>query len=102
MIELSLGVNTYGFVDSKVLLINANGDFDELPTVNSFTLGLKSINSVALSFPTIGISFENLSFVYELTEKKSPLLPLATWYLSNITNNCLDGIPTFDFLTIFE
>ena len=39
-----------------------------------FTLGLKSIKSVALvpiDFK-IGMSFEYLSFVYELTEKKSP------------------------------
>ena len=50
----------------------------------------------------IGISFEYLSFVYELTEKKSPVFPLATWYLSNIINNFLDGIADFAFLTILE
>ena len=49
-----------------------------------------------------GISLENLSFVYEFTEKKSPVFPLATWYLSNITSNFFEGTADFAFLTILE
>ena len=48
------------------------------------------------------MSLENLSLVYELTEKKSPVFPLATWYLSKIINNFLEGIADFAFLTILE
>ena len=73
-----------------------------MPIVNGFTLGLKSRISVTLKLPIDGISFEYLSFVNELTEKKSPVFPLATWYWSNIINNFLDGIADFAFLTILE
>ena len=51
-----MGVTTNGFVDSKLLLVNANGDLDVFVTVNELTLGLKSIISVALRLPTNGIS----------------------------------------------
>ena len=77
MIELSSGVITNSFVDSNSLLVKANGDFP-LPGENSLTLGLKSRISVTLIPSTSGISFEYLSLVYELTEKKSPEFPLAT------------------------
>ena len=40
----------------------------ELLIVNGFTLGLKSIMSVALLPSIVGISLEYLSLVYELTE----------------------------------
>ena len=71
-------VNFKGFVDSKVRLENAKGDAAELPIVNGFTLGLKSRISVTRKLPIDGISLEYLSFVNELTEKKSPVFPLAT------------------------
>ena len=58
----------YGFVDSNSLAPKEKGEVYSLLTVNGFTLGRKSITSVAL-FPSIkGISFEYLSFVYEFTE----------------------------------
>ena len=99
---LSLGDITKGFVDSKLRLVNENGDLDVESGVNSLTLGLKSIKSDTLNLLIYGISLENLSFVYEFTEKKSPVFPLATWYLSNITNNFFEGTADFAFLTILE
>ena len=63
-----MGVTIYGFVDSNSLAPNEKGETFSLLMVNVFTLGLKSIMSVAL-FPSIkGISLEYLSFVYEFTE----------------------------------
>ena len=37
-----------------------------------------------------------------MTENKSPVLPDGTSYLSKTTNNFLDGIADFAFLTILE
>ena len=82
------------------LLENAKGE--PVPTVKSLTLGLKSRISLALLGPIAGISFVYLSEVYELTENKSPVTPDDTSYLSKITNNFLEGIADFPFLTILE
>ena len=61
-------MTTYGFVDSNSLAPNEKGETFSLLIVNVFTLGLKSIISVALFPSTRGISLEYLSLVYEFTE----------------------------------
>ena len=94
-------MTTKSFVTSKLLEVNANGDFPLLG-LNSLTLGLKSSISVTLLPLTPGISFPYLSLVKEFTENKSPTLPLATLNLSNIIRSFFDGIGELDFLTILE
>ena len=49
-----------------------------------------------------GRSLVYLSIGYEFTVKKSPLLPLATWYWSNTIKSFLDGTADFAFLIILE
>ena len=69
---------TKGVDDSKVLLLNANGDFAVPSGTKGLTLCLKSRISDALIPPTIGKSSVYLSCVYEFTVKMSPVFPLAT------------------------
>ena len=76
MSVLSFGVTINGFVDSKALALNENGDTPPPVYTNGDTLGLKSrISDAAIPF-TKGRSLAYRSIGYELTVKKSPLLPL--------------------------
>ena len=92
-----------GFVDSKDLFLNANGDPEVVSGLNGLTLGRKSrISDADTPLFKIGISFEYLSSVYEFTVNKSPAFPLATLKLSKITSNFFEGIADFSFLIICE
>ena len=71
-------MTTNGFVDSKDLAPNENGDTPPPEYTNGDTLGLKSRISDAAIPDTKGRSLLYLSGGYELTVKKSPLLPLCT------------------------
>ena len=81
--------------------MNENGEPFSL-VLNSATLGLKSKTSVDLTLDIKGISFENLSVVYEFTLNKSPLFAAGTLYESKIISNLFDGMAEFFFLSILE